>query len=789
MNRHPLLSIPLALALALGAPTAAFAAPQAATVAVALPGTVVQTPAGPVRELVLKNGMKVLLKEDRAAPVVTWAVTYKVGSRNEPTGATGSAHLLEHMLFKGTKTLGKGQVAQLLNRNGADFNAFTSADVTAYYETYSSDRLELGLMVEASRMRDALILDAERQSEMTVVRNEMERGESSPSSVLWHEVGATAFKAHPYHHPVIGWRSDVENVPTSQLKKFYDTYYQPNNAVAVLVGDFDSAEAIRLIKKHFEAFPHGPKVPEVHTVEEPQLGERRVTLRRRGETNMVQLAHHTPAARHQDIAPLMVLDSILSNGVTSRLYQAMVETQIATSAWSDVRVQRDPSLFRLHATIKPGVKHEVAEQALIAEVEKVKTTPVSASELKKAKNQTEAGYVYQNEGTKGLAFALLNYEGTGDWRRAFSLLEEVRAVTAADIQRVAKAYLTQDNRTTGWYVATPDGPVPPQPVSVGGGKAAANTGKVTPPALFPFEKQGFARRQLTPPTRRVLKNGLTVLVLENPGSQTVAIDGYVRAGGLLDPKQKQGLADTVAALLDAGTKKRTKLQLANDLEFEAASVGFSGGQATTSVSGTALAEDLDLALTALAEMLEEPAFPQAELDKLKSRWIASIKQAEDQPGTHAARALSQAIYPEGHPFRQLDAAEAIRQIESIGVEDLKAFHRRYYGPNNTTLVVVGKVEAERVIGQLERLFADWKPAERVAVAIPDVQPGPASRVVLPMMDKTNVEILFGHAGTIKRTSPGYYASALANNIIGGGTLTSRLGVKLRDEMGLTYGTY
>ncbi len=751
--------------------------------------TTVQTMAGPVQELTLSNGLKVILKEDHAAPVVTWVVYYKVGSRNEVIGTTGSTHLLEHMLFKGTKTLGKGQVAQLLGRNGASFNASTWTDWTNYYETYSSDRLEMGLMIEAARMRDALILDSERQSEMTVVRNELERGESNPGRLLYQEVTSAAFKAHPYHHPVIGWRSDVEGVSTDDLKAFYDTFYHPNNAVAVLVGDFRTPEAVSMIQKHFEKIPAGPKAPELYTSEEPQVGERRVTLRRRGETNLVQMAFHTPSVQSKDIAPLLVLDHVLSSGVTDRLHQALVEKQLATGTYAYTGVQRDPSLFRVGATVKPGVTHDTVEKALLAELDKLKAELVQSAELQKAKNIAEASYVFQNEGTSGLAMALGSYEAIDRWQRSFEILDELKQVTPEDIQRVAKTYLTPDNRTVGWYVSTPDGPVPPKPTNSGSGKAVANTGKVVPAKPFPFEQQNPKPRALTQPARKVLSNGLTVLVLPNDAAPTVSVSGFVRAGALLEPKGKDGLAPAVAAMLDKGTAKRTKLQLASDLETVAASVGFSGGTETTEVSAKMLSKDLDLGLSALAEMLQEPVFPAEELSKLKARWVASIKQAEDQPETHASRALSQAIFPEGHPYRELSSTEQIAAIEELDASDLKAFHGRYFGPNNTTLVVVGQVQPEEVFAKLDTLFKAWKPAEKTEVKIPETPRKDAQRIVIPMMDKTNLEILLGHAGQVTRRSPDFHASSLANFILGGSGLSSRLGVKLRDEMGLTYGTY
>ncbi|MDB5101897.1 MAG: peptidase domain protein [Cyanobacteria bacterium RYN_339] len=777
-----LLILAIALPAQARAPLSARPAPQASAI------LRVATPTGPVAEVTLANGLKVLLKENHASPVVSWVVSYKVGSRNEGPGITGSAHLLEHMMFKGTKTLGKGQVAQILDRNGANSNASTWQDWTRYFETYSSDRLELGLMIESARMRDALILDKERQSEMTVVRNELERGESDPNRQLYYAMFATAFKAHPYHHPTIGWRSDVEGVSTAQLKKFYDTYYQPNNAVAVLVGDFKLETALPLIHRYFDPLPKGPTPPTVHTIEEPQLGERRVVLRRRGQTNMLQLGFHIPAASSKDIAPLLVLDSVLSNGVTGRMYQALVEKKIATSAWTDVGVNHDPSLFRAGATLEPGADHLTVERALMTQLDGVKAAPVTALELAKAKSQAEADYVYENEGTQGVAFSLASYACIDRWQRGVQLLDEIKAVTAADLQRVAKSYLNADNRTVAWYVGTPDGPVPPAVSNMGGGKAEGKGKRGDIHAPYAFERHDAPPRHTIPPVRQTLSNGMVLITLENPESQTVALDGYVQGGSLEDPTDRMGAASATAALLDAGTAKRTKLQLAEDLEGRSISLGFSAGTTVTSLSGRCLAKDTDPLLGALAETLMTPTFPQAELDKLKQRWSASIRQAEDQPGTRASRAFSQLLYPPGHPFYVDELGKQLADVAALKREDLVAYHQRYHGPNKAVLVLVGKLKAADVASKLTTLFAGWpKAAGETPMHIANVPLGPGKRVVVAMPDKTNVDVRVGHATPLERTSPDYLAASLANFVLGGSTLTGRLGLKLRDEMGLTYG--
>ncbi|HEY9855383.1 MAG TPA: pitrilysin family protein, partial [Stenomitos sp.] len=595
------------------------------------------------------------------------------------------------------------------------------------------------------------------------------------------------YRSHPYHHPVIGWRSDVEGVSTDRLRQFYNTYYHPNNAVAVLVGDFKTPEAVRLIEKYFGAIPAAKHIPPMYTSEEPQEGQRRFTIRRRGETNLVQSAWHIPNVNHKDIAALKVMETLLDSGKTSRLERALVEKELATEAWASCGIQRDPSLFWVGLTVRPGVTHEAAEKAAMAEIERLKTEPVSGVELQKAKNQAEAGYIYATDGTSGLAMNLGEYEAmAGRWQRAFELLDQMKRVTPQDVMRVAKTYLNQDQQTVGWYVSTPDGPVKSAPHNAGSGKAVGSAAPVKPLGYFDFEKRPVPQQKLTMPKRKVLSNGMTVLVLENKSNPTVSIDGFVRTGSLQDPKGKDGLASLTAALLDEGTLKRDKYAIAQDLETVGSSVGFSGGTESTGISGHSLSKNLDVTLGVLAEELMQPSFPESEVAKTKANWIAGIKQDEDQPDTQAERAFNHAIYPVGHPYYDLDPADQIKAIESLTAEDLQAFHAAHYGPNAVTLAIVGDVKAEAVFTKLETLFAQWPQVGVQPVVVPDVSAAKASKAVVPMMDKTNVAIIYGNPTPIHRKDPQYYAAKLANYVLGGHPLSARLGVKLRDEMGLTY---
>jgi zinc protease len=402
------------------------------------------------------NDLKLLLAPRGAAPVVAFMVLYRVGSRNEAVGYTGATHLLEHMLFKGTPTYNKHngtQIASVLQRQGGVFNADTWFDRTRYYEMLPSDQLELAVHIEADRMRNSFIADEDRQSEMTVVRNELERGENEPSNILHERIWAAAFREHPYHHPTIGWRSDVEGVATSRLKEFYDTFYHPNNATAVIVGDFDETAALGLMSKHFGPIPPSSAlIPRMYTVEPPQEGEIRFTLRRAGQLGLINVGWHIPEATHADTAALTVLDTLLSAGITSRLYQALVETQMAVDVGAQAFQFLDPGLFMLHITLRPGVTHAEAERVGLEVIEKMKTEDVPEKELQKAKNMITTQMIYLRDSPLGVARVIAEAEAVANWKMFVDLPKIVEQVTPADIKRVVTTYLSEDNRTVGWFI-------------------------------------------------------------------------------------------------------------------------------------------------------------------------------------------------------------------------------------------------------------------------------------------------------------------------------------------------
>jgi zinc protease len=406
------------------------------------------------------NGLTVLLVQDHSAPVVTFQVTYRVGSRNEVTGTTGATHILEHLMFKGSDAFNDSNgnsIKQYLERVGGRFNASTSFDRTNYFATIGREDLQGYIAIEADRMRHLWLHEADRQSEMTVVRNEYERGKNDPNNVLMEEVTEAAYVALPYHHPTIGWKSDIEHVPIAKLRDFYDTFYWPNNATLTVVGDIDPAATLGLIKKYYGVYTRSAApIPAIYTEEPAQSGERRVVVKRPGELGTVIIAHKVPNGRAADQPALDMLDAILSSGKSARLYRALVDQGLALNAGAGTDLHRDLSLHTIYAILAPGATHAQVEKALLAEIDKVKTGGVTDAEVARVKQQYIAADAYKRDGTAAIAGELNEWIAVGDWTLYVTFPQKVQQVTPADVQRVAKEYLNEDQSTVGWFI-----PVPP----------------------------------------------------------------------------------------------------------------------------------------------------------------------------------------------------------------------------------------------------------------------------------------------------------------------------------------
>ncbi len=402
------------------------------------------------------NGLQVLLLPDHSAPVITFMVTYRVGSRNEVTGTTGATHLLEHLMFKGSVHFNKEQgnkVDQVLDPIGATNNATTWVDRTNYYETFGSEHLPVIVELEADRMRGLLLRESDRRPEMTVVRNEFERGENSPFQALMKEIMSAAYVAHPYHHSTIGWRSDIEKVSIEKLREFYDTFYWPDNATVTVVGDFQPAAALDLIRKYYAPIPRAPKpIPTLYTEEPEQTGPRHVVVKRAGRLGVVGIGHKIPAATHPDAPAVTVLSLILTDGKNSRLYQALTDQSLSTGVSGFPFPTHDPSLHFTFIPLAPGATHEQVEKIAVEQIERLKRDGVTAAEVQAAVAKYLADSAFQRDGTYAIADNLNTDIAVGDWTLFYRLDDAIKQVTPADVQRVAQKYFNVDQSTTGWFV-------------------------------------------------------------------------------------------------------------------------------------------------------------------------------------------------------------------------------------------------------------------------------------------------------------------------------------------------
>jgi len=417
----------------------------------------------------LKNGMVVLLNEVHTAPLISWWVLYRVGSRNEPTGLTGVSHWVEHMLFKGTEQFPAGYLDKAIDREGGMWNAQTSFDYTAYFETLPSDRIDLGLRAEADRMINATFDPEEVESERTVIISERQGSENSPGFWLGEEVQAAAFRVHGYHHEIIGDMTDLETMTRDDLYNHYRAHYVPNNAIAAIVGDFDTQTMIERLEKLFGSIPAGPAPRLFNRPEPPQQGERRVRIERPGPTQFLSVAYRVPEASHPDWIKLYMLDSILGGasgfgggGVgnkTSRFYKALVRTELAASVGSGLLPSIDPYMYQIDVTLREGRTLEEVEAAVFAEIDKAINGEIMQEELDKAKKQARALFAYSGETVTNQAFMLAYYEhvtGSYDWFLTFE--ERLRTITLEDVHEVAQKYLQPRQRTVGWFIPTEPAP-------------------------------------------------------------------------------------------------------------------------------------------------------------------------------------------------------------------------------------------------------------------------------------------------------------------------------------------
>ncbi len=742
-----------------------------------------------ITEYRLDNGMRVLLFPDQSKQTIIVNITYQVGSKHESYGETGMAHLLEHMVFKGSTK--HTNIPEELSSHGARPNGSTWFDRTNYFETFAAtdENLKWALDLESDRMVNSFIAKKDLDSEMTVVRNEYEMGENDPASVLVERLFATAYIWHNYGKTTIGARSDIENVPIERLQAFYKKYYQPDNAVLLVGGKIDEAKTLAMVNQYFGVIPRPARVlPKVYTEEPTQDGERAVTVRRVGDVQVVMAGYHVPAGSHQDAAAVSVLAQILADTPSGRLHKALVETKKASSVSSFPVLFGEPSLLIFGAEVRQEASLDEARNALLATVEEITKTPPTKEEVERARNQILKQVELNLSSAERVGLELSEWVGMGDWRLLFINRDRLRKVTPEDVQRVAAAYLKPSNRTLGQFVPTPKpdrAEIPPTPdvaalVKDYKGDAAVAAGEAFDPSPANIDAR----------TTRVTAGGLKLALLpKKTRGNTVVAMMTLRFGDEKSLMNRGTAGELAGAMLMRGTAKHTRQQLKDEFDRLKARVSVGGGASSASMRIETTRENLPAVLRLVAEILREPAFPASEFEQLKEEELAGIEQQRSEPTavgvTEIRRYLSP--YPKGHPNYVSTPDEDVAELKAATLDEVKKFYADFYGASNGEMAVVGDFDDKEVARLAGELFGGWKsprPFQRIANPYHDVAPLNKS---LETPDKANAFFLAGMNLDLREDDPDYPALVLGNFLLGGGTLNSRLGTRIRQKEGLSYG--
>jgi len=761
----------------------------------------VTTVAG-ITEYGLANGLRVLLFPDDSKPTVTVNLTYMVGSRFEGYGETGMAHLLEHLMFKGTPD--HPQVWKELNDHGAQFNGSTSDDRTNYFETLpaTEENLDFGLRLEADRMVNSFIAQKDLDSEMTVVRNEFEMGENSPLRVLDERIMSTAYLWHNYGKSTIGSREDIERVPIDRLQAFYRKYYQPDNAYLIVAGKFDEAKTLAKINDVYGRIPRPErKLEKTYTVEPTQDGEREVVLRRVGDVQALGCAYHVCAASHEDMAPLQVLASTLSAEQTGRLYKALIETKLATSVEASAHGMCEPGVFEVMAEARLDQPLEAVRAKMFEVLDGLGKQTFTDEEVERAKKSFARNFELMLNDSSRVGLRLSESAAQGDWRLMFLERDRMAKVTPADVQRVAAHYLKPSNRTVGVFSPTKEPErvkVPPTPDVAALLKDYKDTQEVTKGEAFEATYANIESR--TQRSKLPVGMKLALLPKQTRGNRVNATLSF-HYGSEADLTGKQEAASFVGPMLMRGTTQHTRRQIEDRFAELKAQVrlGTGGGRGnryvrtgagpgTLDVSIETTRENLPAVLELVGEILRQPAFPEDEFETYQRETLSETEQQKSEPMVLASNELRRRMSP--YPPTDIRYVptpdEQIERLRAVKLADVQGLYRGLVGASYSEAAFVGDFDAAEVAKLLEKLFNDWaspKPFARIenkyAAAKPDT-------VTIETPDKTNAMVTLGLPLEI-RDDDADYPALLAANLILGGNSNSRLVNRIRQKEGLAYG--
>jgi zinc protease len=779
-TKAPLLAVALAALVFLTAPARA-AEPPALTKVTTVEG---------ITEYKLANGLRVLLFPDASKPLVTVNLTIFVGSRQEGYGETGMAHLLEHMLFKGTPT--HPNVPKALRDHGARFNGTTWVDRTNYFETMpaSDDNLEFGIRLEADRLVNSFVKREDLLSEMTVVRNEFEAGENNPEHILSQRMMAVAYEWHNYGKSTIGNRSDIERVPIENLRAFYKKYYHPANAMLVVAGKFDEKKALSLIRKYFGPLKSPARTLEdTYTEEPPQDGERVVTLRRVGSVGALGAVYHIPAGAHPDYPAAALLEDILTSAPSGRLYKALVRKKLASRVSGNAFAWHDPGVIEITATTEPD-KLEAARAALIDTLENLAREPITAEEVSRARTRFQKVDERLLDSTDRFAVRLSEWAACGDWRLFFLNRDRIAKVTAADVNRVAAKYLVRSNRTVGVFIPT---------------KAPERASVPATPDVAALVKdykggEGVARGEAFDPSpenieKRVrggtLDGGVkTAFLPKKTRGEVVNLRLNLRFGNAESLAGKTTAAELLGSLLRRGTAKHTRKELQDELDKLGAQLSVASDAGSLTLTLQVKKPNLPAALKLVEEVLRQPSFPADEFDVLKRETLERLEKGKTEPVPLASTALRRALrpYPKDDVRYVPTIEEDISRVKAVTLEQVKEVYAKQLGATAGELTGVGDFDPEATGKTFAAILKGWKaevPYKRIAEPAAAGIKGRTETILTP--DKANAVYLAGEVFPMMDSDPDYPALEVGNYLLGAAPLASRLSNRVRGKEGLSYG--
>ena len=754
------------------------------------------------------NGMNVLLLRDNASPVATVQIVYRVGSKNEVLGNTGSTHLLEHLMFKGTPTFNKKSgttITDVLQNTGAQLNATTWYDRTNYFETLPSDKIALALQIEADRMRNSLLLKEDKEAEMTVVRNEFERGENDPNSLLDKEIWASAYIAHPYHHSTIGWKSDIEKAPIEVLRNFYNTYYWPDNATLTIIGDFKKENVFELIEKYFGGITKAPSaMPQPYTEEPQQYGPRKIIVKKPGELGVVNKAYKIPGALHEDLPALNILGEIIGAGPSAILNKTFVDTRIGIYSYASATNFKEVGLFTIGVGFPTTSKHEDIDAKISEVVAKIQKEGVTQDEVNRVVAKISAQTILARDGSGVIASELNEAIAAGNWTDFVTGVDRLKKVTPADVLRVAQKYLLEDQSTTGYFIPKQSGAK---------GQDAAKGNNFIPengPFYYRHPEGGHSHEETSSIVSSEQKNntaeialdenvieksasaykretvaGIDVVSVKTSAKDFVTVAASISLGNFVNESKKPIISSLTASMLSKGTTLNDKFKFSEKLQKLGVNLNVNASTTKISIGFKCLKKDLDQVITLLAEELRNPLFDTKEFENLKQQFTGNTQQNLNDPGERGDIALSQAIYPKGNPNYSLSVEENLANIKNATLDEVKTFHKKYFGPAAMHLVIVGDTDGANLNASLKKSFNNWNGGVTETLKFEEAVKAASKTEVVTIAEKPSAELYIGQYTGLKRADADYIPFYIANYTLGAG-FAGRLMQTVRDNDGLTY---